>query len=213
MRVAPAETVLLNNITPTNLSDREMKVINILAQCKAAYMYSLNIWPNEQKGLRKLRTLLKWGILWSYFLGEKKIVTLSPISETIAGAKAYIPGDPREVLKIVKASDLFIQALSKTPCTFENADYPLQGILKIGTVSAGVIVLLKGERVLSHPNMNCLVICEDEDHILGTAESLTFPVLFTTLNDIERKDISDAFRIYKGGSLLPIKLNIFDNAT
>lgn len=211
-QIIPVKNIVRSNIDP-KLNDREMQVINILAQCRAAFIDSINIWPNKLKGIKKIQSLIRWGILWSYSLGEKEIVTLSPISERIAGTKAYIPGDPREVIKIVTASELFISALSKTPCIFESAQYPLQGILKIGDYSAGVIVLLKGDKILSQPDLNCLVICENEEHICSTAESLFFPALFTTRNDLINKDISEAFQIYKDGSLLPIKLNIFDKVT
>jgi hypothetical protein len=149
-QVIPTKNIMRSDIDP-NLSDREMQVINILAQCRAALWDSINIWPNKFKGQNKIQSLVRWGIIWLYSLGEKEIVTLSPISERIAGIKAYIPGDPGEVIKIVTASELFISALSKTPCIFESAQYPLQGILKIRDYSAGVIVLLKGDKILSQP--------------------------------------------------------------
>lgn len=204
----PVKNIVRSDIDP-NLNDREMQVINILAQCRAAFIDSINIWSNKLKGQNKLQSLIRWGILWSYSLGEKEIVTLSPISEQIAGTKAYIPGDPREVLKIVVASELFIRALAKTPCTLESAQYPLQGILKIGNYSAGVIVLLKGDKILSQLDINCLIICEDEDHIFSTADSISSPALFTTHNDLTNKEISEAFGIYQNKSYLPVKLNIF----
>lgn len=205
--VKPIKNIIRNDVDP-NLSEREMRVINILAQCHAAFMDSINIWPNKLKGIKKLQSLIRWGVLWSYSLGEKEIVTLSPVSERIAGTKAYIPGKTREVLKIVTASELFIRALSKVPCTFERAQYPLQGILKIGDYSAGVIVLLKGDKILSQPDINCLVICEDKDHITKTADSISFPALFTTYDILFEKDISEAFHIYED-KLYPVRLNIF----
>lgn len=208
-QVIPIKNIMRSGIAP-NLSDREMQVINILAQCRAACIDSINIWPNKLKGIKKMQSLLRWGILWSYSLGEKEIVTLSPTSECIAGVQAYIPGDSRETLKIEIASELLIRALSKTPCTYESAQYPLQGILKIrGEYSAGVIVLLKGDTLLAQPDINCLVICEDHDHVLRIANSLSFPALFTTHDDLINKDISEAFQIHKDRSLMSIKLNIF----
>jgi hypothetical protein len=206
-QIIPVKNIVRSNIDP-KLNDREMQVINILAQCRAAFIDSINIWPNKLKGIKRIQSLIRWGILWSYFLGDKEIVTLSPVSERIAGVQAYIPGDPREVLKIVTASELFIRALSKVPCTFERAQYPLQGILKIGDYSAGVIVLLKGDKILSQPDINCLVICEDKDHITKTADSISFPALFTTYDILIEKDISEAFHIYED-KLYPVRLNIF----
>ena len=206
-QIIPVKNIVRSNIDP-KLNDREMQVINILAQCRAAFIDSINIWPNKLKGIKKIQSLIRWGILWSYSLGEKEIVTLSPVSERIAGTKAYIPGKTREVLKIVTASELFIRALSKVPCTFEKAQSPLQGVLKVGDYAAGVIVLLKGDKILSQPDINCLVICEDKDHILSTADSLSFPALFTTHDILTSKDISEAFHIYED-KLYPVKLNIF----
>jgi hypothetical protein len=206
-QIIPVKNIVRSNIDP-KLNDREMQVINILAQCRAAFIDSINIWPNKLKGIKRIQSLIRWGILWSYSLGEKEIVTLSPVSERIAGTKAYIPGDPREVLKIVTASELFIRALSKVPCTFERAQYPLQGVLKVGDYAAGVIVLLKGDKILSQPDINCLVICEDKDHITKTADSISFPALFTTYDILIEKDISEAFHIYED-KLYPVRLNIF----
>lgn len=206
-QIIPVKNIVRSNIDP-KLNDREMQVINILAQCRAAFIDSINIWPNKLKGIKKIQSLIRWGILWSYSLGEKEIVTLSPVSERIAGSKAYVPGDAREALRVVIAADLFIRVLLKVPCTFEEAEYPLQGILKIGDYSAGVIVLLKGDKILSQPDINCLVICEDKDHITKTADSISFPALFTTYDILIKKDISEAFYIYKD-KLYPVKLNIF----
>lgn len=206
-QIIPVKNIVRSNIDP-KLNDREMQVINILAQCRAAFIDSINIWPNKLKGIKRIQSLIRWGILWSYSLGEKEIVTLSPVSERIAGTKAYIPGKTREVLKIVTASELFIRALSKVPCTFEKAQSPLQGVLKVGDYAAGVIVLLKGDKILSQPDINCLVICEDKDHIIKTADSISFPALFTTHDILTSKDISEAFHIYED-KLYPVKLNIF----
>jgi len=206
-QIIPVKNIVRSNIDP-KLNDREMQVINILAQCRAAFIDSINIWPNKLKGIKKIQSLIRWGILWSYSLGEKEIVTLSPVSERIAGSKAYVPGDAREALRVVIAADLFIRVLLKVPCIFEEAEYPLQGILKIGDYSAGVIVLLKGDKILSQPDINCLVICEDKDHITKTADSISFPALFTTYDILIEKDISEAFHIYKD-KLYPVKLNIF----
>jgi len=206
-QIIPVKNIVRSNIDP-KLNDREMQVINILAQCRAAFIDSINIWPNKLKGIKKIQSLIRWGILWSYSLGEKEIVTLSPVSERIAGSKAYVPGDAREALRVVIAADLFIRVLLKVPCIFEEAEYPLQGILKIGDYSAGVIVLLKGDKILSQPDINCLVICEDKDHITKTADSISFPALFTTYDILIEKDISEAFYIYKD-KLYPVKLNIF----
>jgi len=207
-RVIPAKNYVRDDVDPI-LSDKEMQVINILSQCRTAYMDSINVWSNKLKGCNKLQSLLRWGILWSYSFGEKEIITLSPISERIAGTHVYIPGDPHEVLKVVTASELFIRALSKTPCTFESAQYPLQGILKIGDYTAGVIVMLKGESLLSQPDMNCFVICEDWDHVSNIADSLFFPALFATFD--LAADIAEAFYVCKNGAVNPIKLNIFQN--
>lgn len=204
--VKPIKNIIRNDVDP-NLSEREMRVINILAQCHAAFMDSINIWPNKLKGIKKLQSLIRWGVLWSYSLGEKEIVTLSPVSERIAGSKVYVPGDAREALRVVIAADLFIRVLLKVPCTFEEAEYPLQGILKIGDYSAGVIVLLKGDKIVSQPDINCLVICEDKDHIAKTADSLVFPALFTTYDFLTNRDVSESFHIYDNG-LYPVKLNI-----
>jgi len=116
-QIIPVKNIVRSNIDP-KLNDREMQVINILAQCRAAFIDSINIWPNKLKGIKKIQSLIRWGILWSYSLGEKEIVTLSPVSERIAGSKAYVPGDAREALRVVIAADLFIRVLLKVPCIF-----------------------------------------------------------------------------------------------
>jgi hypothetical protein len=51
-QVIPIKNIMRSGINP-NLSDREMQVINILSQCRAACIDSINIWPNKLKGIKK----------------------------------------------------------------------------------------------------------------------------------------------------------------
>ena len=62
-QVIPTKNIMRSDIDP-NLSDREMQIINILAQCRAAFIDSINIWPNKLKGQKKYNPR-KIRILWS----------------------------------------------------------------------------------------------------------------------------------------------------
>lgn len=208
-KIAPAKTFDRRGVSP-NLSEREINVINALAQCRAALLDSLaRFWPSPSKGKKKILSLLRWGVLWSYTLGEAEIVTLSPLSERIAGVPAYVPDGPREAAKVVLASEVFLRALANVPCSFEAAPYPLQGILTVGDRSAGVLVLFRDENpALFKISTRCFVVCEDEEHILNTAKSITFPALYATQEALFEKDVSEAFFCCENGVLHPEKLGL-----
>lgn len=205
-KVTPAKTFARSGIRPI-LAPREIAILNALARCGAAYRSTLErFWTHPIKGRQKVQALLHWGVLWSYMLGDSEIVTLSPLSEDMTGARAYVPGDPKDALKTVLASEIYIKALQKgAPCDWEPAEYPLRGILNLGGNRAGVLVLFKGENTYLGIKIRCFVICEDEEHIKNLSRSVFFPALYATPETL-KGDISEAFR---DGSLNQVKVSMF----
>lgn len=205
-KVVPAKTFTRHNVRPI-LAPREIAILNALSRCGAAYLSTLErFWTHPIKGRQKIRALLHWGVLWSYMLGDSEIVTLSPLSEGISGARAYVPGDPKDALKTVLASEIYIKALQKgAPCDWEPAEYPLRGILNLGGNRASVLVLFKGENTYLGIKIRCFIVCEDEDYIRSVSRMVSFPALYATPETL-KGDISEAFC---DGSLRPVKINIF----
>lgn len=205
-RILPASSVTRAGIRPA-LSPREMKIIEALSKCGAAYRSTVERFWHPLKGRQKIQSLLRWGILWSYMLGESEIVTLSPTAEELFGVTAYIPVDPKEALKKVLASEVYVRALQKgVPCDWEPGNYPLQGVINVGGNRAGVLALLRGENTYLGLKIRCFVICEDEEHIKTSSGMVSFPALYTTPGMLSSRDISEAFC---GANLKPVRLALF----
>lgn len=192
-KIIPAHTFSGRNVRPM-LSPRETKIVSALIKCKAAYRSTLErFWTHPIKGRQKVQALLRWGVLWSYTLGESEIVTLSPLSEKLYSAQAYVPTDPGDALKTALASEIYIKALQNgVPCEWEPAGYPLQGVINANGNRAGMLVLFKDENIYLGVKIRCFVICEDEEHIRSLSRSIFFPALYATLETL-KGDISEAF--------------------
>ena len=192
-KVVPAHTFTGRNIRPV-LSPREVKIISSLAICKAAYRSTLErFWTHPIKGRQKIQSLLRWGVLWSYMVGDSEIVTLSPLSEKLYHAQAYTPVDPRDALKTALASEIYIKALQNgVPCEWEPGEYPLRGVISVNGNRAGVLVLFKDENIYLGVKIRCFVICEDEEHIKSLSRSVFFPALYATPETL-KGDVSEAF--------------------
>ncbi|MGB9793344.1 MAG: hypothetical protein ACPLTR_12350 [Thermacetogeniaceae bacterium] len=205
-KVLPASSVTRTGIRPV-LSPREIKIISALSKCGAAYRSTIERFWHPLKGRQKIQSLLRWGILWSYRLGESEIVTLSPTAEELFGVTAYFPADPREALKKVLASEIYIKALQKgISCEWEPGNYPLQGVINIGGNRAGILVLLRGENTYLGVKIRCFVICEDEEHIKTSSRMISFPALYTTPKALAERNISEAFC---DANLKPVRLALF----
>jgi hypothetical protein len=201
-------TPAINNTRPDvdpNLTSREEQIIKSLCKCRAAYRSSLeHFWSHQLKGTKKIQALLHFGVLWSYKMGDKEIVTLSPITRRSFFGIEYVPRDTHEVLKTVLAAELYLRVLGNVPCEFEPSEHPItQGILTVNHSPAGIMVILRSDVDYIGMKNRCLVICEDEKHIQETLKVITFPALFITQGDLmnREKDISQAFFAYNNGVL------------
>jgi hypothetical protein len=169
------------------LSPREEQIVRYLSTCRAFFRTSLEgfwsspsrNWQPTAKGKKKIGDLLYFGVLWSWKLGDKEIITLSPFFKHLAGGAFYIPDDPRDALRTVLASELFLRVSRNVPCEFAAAKLPLQGILTAKGAPVNVMALLPGDII---PDMKdrCFVICRNMAHVTELSKKIKFSPLFIT---------------------------------
>jgi len=197
----------LPDIKPV-LAPKEERIIDLLSVCRAACRPSLERFWHPLKGMRKIQSLLNWGVLWSYHVCAVEVVTLPPLTAHRAPRGMYIPRDMRETVKTILATELFLRVMKNIPCRFIEEPRLIQGTLAAEGFSIGILVPLRDDPGYLEIRDPCLVICQDREHIKEMAKKIAFQALYTTHEQLLDRSI-DIAHAFCDGDLKPKLIGSF----